>query len=51
MECTALPDRAFWMPKEQRLVQATDAERPTVSFCSVLNGSLDVTTRNHWRDK
>lgn len=23
----------------------------TVSFRSVLNGSLDVTTRNHWRDK
>lgn len=26
-------------------------ERPTVSYCSLLNGSLDVTTRNYWRDK
>lgn len=26
-------------------------EKPWFPFCSLLNGSLDVTTRNHWRDK
>lgn len=41
--------QSIWMPEEQRLVWVTDAERGHSFFCSLLNGSLDVTTRNHWR--